>query len=283
MRHGAYVLPQHTSGGHGTVATTVATTAAASAPPSASASSSARPSNCEILMNQYKSKSSKMIKDTIPFANTVHQQLPQKCPLLCFFSCILGHLFATPESLVDAKKYGKVHISLFTSEDIPDIDIREYFERILMFTGTQTESVVLAFWYLYRICDFKCLWEDQRAQTVNLSGASTPEGSQHKPTFQPFLRLTQYNIHRLLLISLLVASKYAQDQYFGNRFWAKVGGSKPHTHTHTHTHRFATHTHTPTHNPQLTHTHTRLNAHALVFCVVFGYVKLNCRQLTYLK
>ena len=37
-------------------------------------------------------------------------------------------------------------------------------------------------------------------------------------------RLNYFNIHKLIITSMLVSIKYNEDEYFSNNFYAKVGG-----------------------------------------------------------
>lgn len=39
-----------------------------------------------------------------------------------------------------------------------------------------------------------------------------------------FIKITIYNIHRLLLISIMVFSKFYDDRYHTNKYWASIGG-----------------------------------------------------------
>ena len=38
------------------------------------------------------------------------------------------------------------------------------------------------------------------------------------------INITNYNIHKLLLVSMLISSKYVEDDIFDNRYWSKCGG-----------------------------------------------------------
>mmetsp|Transcript_383 Transcript_383/g.455 ORF Transcript_383/g.455 Transcript_383/m.455 type:complete len:253 (-) Transcript_383:106-864(-) len=40
----------------------------------------------------------------------------------------------------------------------------------------------------------------------------------------PDFQLNEYNVHRLFLVSMLVAAKFTEDKPISNQFWAKVGG-----------------------------------------------------------
>lgn len=39
-----------------------------------------------------------------------------------------------------------------------------------------------------------------------------------------FVKLNEFNIHRILLASLVLAAKTFDDEYFENKYYAKVGG-----------------------------------------------------------
>ena len=34
----------------------------------------------------------------------------------------------------------------------------------------------------------------------------------------------ELNIHRLILVSVMISSKFCDDLYFSNQYWAKIGG-----------------------------------------------------------
>ena len=38
------------------------------------------------------------------------------------------------------------------------------------------------------------------------------------------IKLTIYNIHRLLLISIMIFSKFYDDDYYSNLYWSRIGG-----------------------------------------------------------
>ena len=47
-------------------------------------------------------------------------------------------------------------------------------------------------------------------------------------SFNPEVRLTIYNAHRLFITAVLIASKYLDDLFYTNVFFSKVGGISPH-------------------------------------------------------
>uniref|UniRef100_A0A7S3PL70 Cyclin-like domain-containing protein n=1 Tax=Aplanochytrium stocchinoi TaxID=215587 RepID=A0A7S3PL70_9STRA len=47
---------------------------------------------------------------------------------------------------------------------------------------------------------------------------------EHLQDILPDFELNIYNVHRLFLISMLIAAKYTEDYPISNKYWAKVGG-----------------------------------------------------------
>jgi len=84
----------------------------------------------------------------------------------------------------------------FDSVDPPPINLRRYLKRIATFTGCSEESLVFALIYIDRLI-------------------TNPE--------QRFI-VTNLNVHRLILSSVLVAVKFYDDHYYDNVFFSKVGG-----------------------------------------------------------
>ena len=85
-------------------------------------------------------------------------------------------------------------IKPFLAKKIPSISIRDFFERIVKYTHIENSTLVLILIYIDRLCDM-----------------------------QKF-RLNYYNIHKIIISSMLIAIKYNEDEYCDNTFYAKVGG-----------------------------------------------------------
>jgi hypothetical protein len=88
-------------------------------------------------------------------------------------------------------------ISAFHSRAIPSISIQAYLTRILKFAPFHSECLISLLIYLDRI------------QEVSI---------QRNYRFA----LTSYNIHRLLITGVLVASKFQSDVFYPNSRYAKV-------------------------------------------------------------
>jgi len=84
----------------------------------------------------------------------------------------------------------------FDSIDPPPINLKRYLKRIATFTGCSEESLVFSLIYIDRLIT---------------------------NTEQRFI-VTNLNVHRLILSSVLVAVKFYDDHYYDNVYFSKVGG-----------------------------------------------------------
>ena len=85
-------------------------------------------------------------------------------------------------------------IKPFISKKIPQISIEDFMKRLLKYSKMESSTLILILIYIDRVCFFG--------------------------KFQ----LNYYNIHKLILASMVVSIKYNEDDYFSNKFYAKVGG-----------------------------------------------------------
>ena len=85
-------------------------------------------------------------------------------------------------------------IKPFLSKKIPSISIEKYLERLISHTKMEISTLILILIYIDKIC------------------------KNNK------FRLNYFNIHKLIVTSMLVSIKYNEDDYFSNSFYAKVGG-----------------------------------------------------------
>ncbi|XP_010512385.1 PREDICTED: cyclin-U2-2 [Camelina sativa] len=84
---------------------------------------------------------------------------------------------------------------IFDSREIPDMTIQSYLERIFRYTKAGPSVYVVAYVYIDRFC-----------QT------------------NPGFRISLTNVHRLLITTIMIASKYVEDLNYRNSYYAKVGG-----------------------------------------------------------
>ena len=82
----------------------------------------------------------------------------------------------------------------FFSMNIPLISIKDYLEQLYKYTKIDSSTIILILIYIDRICNiYKC-------------------------------KLSYYNIHKLILGSMIVASKYNEDGFYSLKYYAKIGG-----------------------------------------------------------
>ncbi|KAG6628526.1 hypothetical protein I3843_14G021000 [Carya illinoinensis] len=86
-------------------------------------------------------------------------------------------------------------ISVFHGLTPPTISIQSYLERIFKYANCSPSCFIVAYVYL-----------DRFAQR------------------QPSLPINSFNVHRLLITSVMVAAKFMDDMYYNNAYYAKVGG-----------------------------------------------------------
>ncbi|XP_059625297.1 cyclin-U4-1-like [Cornus florida] len=86
-------------------------------------------------------------------------------------------------------------ISVFHGLTRPTISIQSYLERIFKYAHCSPSCFIVAYVYLDRFV--------QR---------------------QPLLPINSFNVHRLLITSVLISAKFMDDMYYNNAYYAKVGG-----------------------------------------------------------
>ena len=82
----------------------------------------------------------------------------------------------------------------FYSKNIPSITIREYLHRFIQYCNLEGSTILISLIYMDRFCEINQV------------------------------KLTKFNIYRILMISLTLALKYNEDTIYKNDFYAKVGG-----------------------------------------------------------
>ncbi|CAM8923908.1 hypothetical protein QQ045_022364 [Rhodiola kirilowii] len=120
---------------------------------------------------------------------TCSNEMPR---LINFLSSLLEKI---AESNDLSRRLHPQKISVFHGLTRPTISIHSYLERIFKYANCSPSCFVVAYVYL-----------DRFAQR------------------QPSLPINTYNVHRLLITSVMVAAKFMDDLYYNNAYYAKVGG-----------------------------------------------------------
>ena len=87
-------------------------------------------------------------------------------------------------------------MKFFLSKKIPSISIQNFLERLTKYSKMENNTLILILIYIDRFCDINKV------------------------------RLNYFNIHKLIIASMLIAIKYNEDDYYNNTFYAKIGGVK---------------------------------------------------------
>ncbi|KAL2474194.1 Cyclin-U1-1 [Forsythia ovata] len=115
--------------------------------------------------------------------------------VLTILSCVLEKLVARNDQLVlGSAQLGK-SLSAFHGVRAPSITIPNYMERIYKYTNCSPSCFVVGYVYIDRLV--------------------------HK---YPDSLVVSLNVHRLLVTSVMVASKILDDVHYNNAFYARVGG-----------------------------------------------------------
>ncbi|XP_004515319.1 cyclin-U4-1-like [Cicer arietinum] len=117
---------------------------------------------------------------------------PMMPKLITFLSSLLERV---AESNDETQQEQQQKISVFHGLTRPNISIQSYLERIFKYANCSPSCFIVAYVYL-----------DRFTQT------------------QPSLPINSFNVHRLLITSVMVAAKFMDDVYYNNAYYAKVGG-----------------------------------------------------------
>ncbi|GER49399.1 cyclin family protein [Striga asiatica] len=86
-------------------------------------------------------------------------------------------------------------MSVFHGLTRPTISIHSYLQRIFKYANCSTSCYIVAYVYL-----------DRFTHT------------------HPTLKINSFNVHRLLITSVMLSAKFMDDMYYNNAYYAKVGG-----------------------------------------------------------
>jgi len=111
--------------------------------------------------------------------------------LVAVLTSVLGQIVFHNDQTPLAKK----NLTIFHAQRPPNVPIKAYLERIVKYSPCTSETYILALIYIDRII-------------------------QKRSDFF----ITSLNVHRLLITSVLVASKYFDDVFYNNAHYSRVGG-----------------------------------------------------------
>ncbi|KAI8972010.1 cyclin-domain-containing protein [Mycotypha africana] len=117
-------------------------------------------------------------------------------------TCLIEKIVKANDKLIHINKTPDQHLC-FQANSIPTIDIHAYLTRIFKYCPCPNECFLSLLVYFDRMSSSPGIQQQQ----------------QHIP-----LRIDSYNIHRLTIVGMMIASKFFSDVFFTNVRYAKVGG-----------------------------------------------------------
>lgn len=136
--------------------------------------------------------------------------------ILTILSALLQKITSNNDRLAaahSAKPQSNVNTSssflAFHARNIPSISIHSYLTRILRYCPTSNEIFISLLVYF-----------DRMSRAANADAAARYEGMPAAHVFA----LDSFNVHRLVIAAVTVASKFSCDVFYTNSRYAKVGG-----------------------------------------------------------
>ncbi|KAJ1640236.1 cyclin-domain-containing protein [Pavlovales sp. CCMP2436] len=130
----------------------------------------------------------------VPLGNATDSAAPPGCPQRIVQ--VIAQLLTDLVHRNDQLPVSPADITPFHSSKPPAISVSNYLvDRILKYAGVSEETMILALIYMDLVV-------------------------QYNPQFV----ITSLNIHRLLITSVMLASKFFDDLYYNNAYYARVGG-----------------------------------------------------------
>eukprot|EP00250_Pteridium_aquilinum_P029831 c40194_g1_i1 orf=2-1072(-) len=112
-------------------------------------------------------------------------------------------------------------LSMFNGMRAPSIGIESYIRRINKYARCSPCCYVLAYAYMSKIS--ACLHHYPLINHVNHNHNNNPTAANYNNN--PLLCfISPFNIHRLLITSIMLAAKFMDDSHFNNAYFAKIGG-----------------------------------------------------------
>ena len=144
----------------------------------------------ENLSSDYSSKNS-LCSSNIENSKIKKEENEKSISFAKIISELLTDICEEGKSNLDSKS---VLLKPFISKKIPNISLSDYIERLLKYSKTFNEIMIIILIYLDTIC------------------------AKHK------INLNYYNIHKFILASFIVAIKFYEDDYYSISYYAKLGG-----------------------------------------------------------
>lgn len=115
--------------------------------------------------------------------------------VISVLASLIERIMNRNERIAKSCRWGLSKTGVFDCHETPDMSVQSYLERMFRYTRAGPSVYVVAYVYIDRFCQL-----------------------------HPEFRITARNVHRLLITTVMVASKYVEDMNYRNSYFAKVGG-----------------------------------------------------------
>ncbi|KAL8495548.1 hypothetical protein ACS0TY_019616 [Phlomoides rotata] len=115
--------------------------------------------------------------------------------VISVLASLIERTLARNERIAKNCKWALSKARVFDCNETPDMTVQSYLERIFRYTRAGPSVYVVAYVYIDRFCQL-----------------------------HPEFRIGARNVHRLLITTIMVASKYVEDMNYRNSYFARVGG-----------------------------------------------------------
>ncbi|KAJ7570941.1 hypothetical protein O6H91_01G140900 [Diphasiastrum complanatum] len=121
----------------------------------------------------------------------------EKPAILAVLSSLLSRVVVRNDAhlLLTNRSIKPFRLTVFHGQRAPAISIDKYLERIFKYANCSPSCFVVAYAYIDRF-----IYQ------------------------QPDIPITSFNVHRLLITTVMVAAKFLDDAFYNNAFYAKIGG-----------------------------------------------------------
>ncbi|GLJ31981.1 hypothetical protein SUGI_0643710 [Cryptomeria japonica] len=122
----------------------------------------------------------------------------QSCPcVLSVLSSLLERVVSRNDRLAVSNNitFSPPKYDVFNGLEVPDISIQHYLERIFRYIRCSPSVFVVAYAYIDRLIQF-----------------------------HPQFKINSQNVHRLIIVTVMIASKFVEDINYKNSYYATVGG-----------------------------------------------------------
>jgi hypothetical protein len=114
-------------------------------------------------------------------------------------------------------------VTRFRANGIPSIGILGYYNRILKYAPCSTESLLGSLIYIRRICFNQEYFYNPTQSSDEIEQLQAQlQGTKLSASTDDKIVMDSYNIHRLIITAVLIATKFLSDEFYTNLHVASI-------------------------------------------------------------